>query len=174
MDRTPEAYTRGILAAVLEPWVDGLGQLNAAIQTDKELRMQLFAPGVEVSEKLAAVDEASPGGVPPDVRNFIGVLLQNDDIGLLDEVLDALTRVDTTQAVGPQRATVTTAIELNASEQERIRTRLVKEFGPLDIMFHVNPDILGGIVVRIGDKLIDDSVRGRLDSLRNALGVRAA
>jgi F0F1-type ATP synthase delta subunit len=51
----------------------------------------------------------------------------------------------------------------------------VARFGPnLEFQFRVDPEILGGVVIRVGDKLIDDSVRGRIEALRQSLGVRAS
>ena len=79
------------------------------------------------------------------------------------------------EAGGPQLAQVTSAIALSAVEQERMRARLTQQFGSnLEFEFLENPEILGGVIVRVGDKLVDDSVRGRIVALRNSLGIRAA
>ncbi|MCO6450125.1 MAG: ATP synthase F1 subunit delta [Caldilineales bacterium] len=174
MERPPEAYTRGILAAVLEPWIDGLSQVNAALQSNRKFRSSLYDPDLDTSTKLEATEGILPQGAPVEVRNFLGVLLENNDIGLLDEILDSLDNMIRAKVAGPQRAIVTSAVVLSDAEQDKLRERLAKDFGPLELSFQVEPEILGGIIVRVGDRLIDDSVRGRLDALRNALGVRAA
>ena len=173
MNRTPEAYARGILAAVLEPWLNGLEKVNVAVQTNKKLRAQLYDPNLDVATKLALIDGLLPAGAPQELRNFFGVLLDNNDIGLLDDVEEALARIYRGEGAGPQRAIVTTAVPLSEEEKDRIRARLSEQFGLLEFTFQVDPEILGGIIVRVGDTLIDDSVRGRLEALRQNLGVGA-
>ncbi len=173
MNRTPEAYARGILAAVLEPWLNGLEKVNVAVQTNKKLRAQLYDPNLDVATKLALIDGLLPADAPQELRNFFGVLLDNNDIGLLDDVEEALARIYRGEGAGPQRAIVTTAVPLSEEEKDRIRARLSEQFGLLEFTFQVDPEILGGIIVRVGDTLIDDSVRGRLEALRQNLGVGA-
>ncbi len=61
MERTPEAYTRGILAATLEPWFDGLEKVNAALQTDAKLRSQVEDPGLAPAAKADLLADFFPG-----------------------------------------------------------------------------------------------------------------
>ena len=175
MERTPEAYTRGILAATLEPWIESLSAVATAYQSDRKLRTQLESPALEPAEKAALLSNLLPNGTPVEVKNFLNVLLVNNDLGFLDEILVSLRRVMLEEAGGPQPAIVTSAIELDEEEQEAISARLIQQFGAnLEISFVVDPEILGGIIVQVGDKMIDDSVRGRLEALRQSLGVSAS
>jgi len=175
MERTPEAYTRGILAATLEPWFDGLEKVNAALQTDIKLRSRIENPSIEPVAKAALLSHLLPEGSSSEIGNFINVLLTNNDLGYLDEILASLSTVIRDEAGGPQRALVTSAVPLTDDEQERLRTRLIQQFGSnLQFVFQVNPEILGGLVVQVGDKLIDDSVRSRLGALSQSLGVRTS
>ena len=71
-------------------------------------------------------------------------------------------------------ATVTSAAPLEADEVEAIRSRLEGLTGSsVDLETSVDADLLGGVVVRVGDRLIDGSVRGRLERLRNQLAAGA-
>lgn len=174
MERTPEAYTRGILAAVLEPWIDGLGKVGSAIRTDSKLRAKLEDTSVEPAIRLALLESHLPAN-PAELRNLVSALLANNDLGILDQIHGTLGRVVAQEAGGPQLAQITSAISLSAGEQERMRSRLAQQFGSnLEFEFLVDPEVLGGVIVRVGDKLVDDSVRGRIEALRNSLGVRAA
>lgn len=173
MERTPEAYTKAILAAVLEPWIEGLEQVARAYQTDAKLRAQLDDAAIEPAAKVALLERVLPNNVTPELRNFLNILLAHNDFGLIDAVLVSLTRTVREETGGPQQAIVTSAIPLNEADQARIRESLIARFGAnLEFSFLIDPDILGGLVVRVGDKLIDDSVRGRIVALRNALGVQ--
>ncbi|NOZ70909.1 MAG: ATP synthase F1 subunit delta [Chloroflexi bacterium] len=174
MERTPEAYTKAILAAVLEPWIDGLAQVARAYETDAKLRAQLDDASIEPAAKMALLANIIPDNATPELRNFLNVLIVHNDFGLIDDVLVYLTRTVREETGGPQQAIVTSAIPLSETDQARIRERLIERFGAnLEFSFQVDPEILGGLIVRVGDKLIDDSVRGRIVALRNALGVHA-
>lgn len=175
MERTPQAYAHGILAAVLEPWVDGLGKVGDALHADGKLQARLDDTSLDAETRGSLLKAATPAGVPAELRNFLSVLLSNGDLRLLADIRSTLAGTISEETAGPVAANVTSAIALSADEQERIRSRLASQFGAnLDIRFQVDPDIFGGVIVRVGDKLIDDSVRGRIDALRNSLGVRAA
>ncbi len=175
MEKTPEAYTKAILAAVLEPWIEGLGKVARAYQTDARLSKQLNDSSIEPAAKASLLNGVLPAEAPAELRNFLNVLLANNDFGLIDDILAKLSAIVFAEAGGPQRAVITSAIPLDEADQARIRARLIERFGAnLDFHFQVDPEILGGLVVRVGDKLIDDSVRGRIVALRNSLGVHAS
>lgn len=173
MERTPQAYAHGILAAVLEPWVDGLGKVGDALRHDGKLRARLDDAALDPEARMALLQALAPTGAPAELGNFLGVLTAHGDLRLLDEVQATLASVITAETAGPLAATVTSAVPLAADEQSKLAAQLATQFGAnLNIDFRVDADILGGLVVRVGDKLIDDSVRGRIDALRQSLGVR--
>ncbi len=175
MERTPATYTRGLLAAVLEPWLEHLSKVLAVLRENRRLRAQLEDPTFDVAERLALIEHLVPASAPAELRNFLGVLITNNDLELLDDIHRSLSRVVAGDALGPEVAHITSAVPLTPEEEEKLRARLVARFGPnLEFEFRVDPDILGGVVIRVGDKLIDDSVRGRIEALRQSLGVRAS
>ncbi len=172
MERTPEAYSRSILAIALDPWLEGLEAVKAAYEGDAKLRSKLDNPTIEIKDKLALLEGVLPEGAPPELRKFLGVLLTNNDFGLIDEIVEALSRTMVEEAAGPQKAVITTAVPLTEEEKARLEERLKEQFGSnLEFLYQVDPDILGGVIIQVGDKLIDDSVRGRLQALRQKLGV---
>jgi F-type H+-transporting ATPase subunit delta len=172
MERTPEAYTRGILAAALEPWLEGLSAVSAALAANTNLRERLDNPVLELPAKLALLEGILPDGATNELRNFLSILLSNHDLGQLDGIVNALEKVMSAEAGGPQQAVVTSAVALTEEEQAQVKARLADRFGSnLKFSFVVDSEILGGLIVQVGDKLIDDSVRGRLNALRQKIGV---
>jgi ATP synthase F1 delta subunit len=87
----------------------------------------------------------------------------------LPEINSALGRVVSGQQE-PVKAEITSAVELSEQEKEALRQSLAKQFGgDLSFTFHVDPALLGGLRVRVGDRLIDTSVASRLTALRESL-----
>jgi F-type H+-transporting ATPase subunit b len=68
-----------------------------------------------------------------------------------------------------ESAQVTSALPLNAEEQESVKRDVLAKAGAKDVTFHVDPSILGGLVIRVGDKVLDTSVAGKLEGLRQSL-----
>jgi len=171
MERTPEVYSRGILAVALEPWLDGLSAVNGAYVANRDLRNNLDNPTLEIAAKLSLLDGVLPDDVPEELRNFLGVLLTNNDFGMVDAILQSLNRVLSEEAGGPLQAEVVSAVPLTNEERVKLEATLVERFGSaLEFSYQVKPEILGGLVVQVGDKLIDDSVRSRLNALRQQIG----
>jgi ATP synthase F1 delta subunit len=118
------------------------------------------------------LDAVLSADTDPVVRNFFYTLLENGDIGTLGEVLAELERLS---SGGPQvqTARVTTAIALSDDEKEGFRQKLRQQYGDnLDFVFSVNPTIMGGVIVQVGDKVMDGSVSARLAAMGNAVGVK--
>ncbi len=75
-----------------------------------------------------------------------------------------------TDVTGEAGVSVTSALPLSAEEQARVRSDLGKQVSQLsEVKFEVDPGILGGLVVRVGDKVVDDSVAGKMTAMRQAL-----
>lgn len=68
-----------------------------------------------------------------------------------------------------ESAEVTTALPLREEEEETVKKEILSRVGAQEVSFRVDPSILGGLVIRVGDKVLDNSVAGRLESLRENL-----
>jgi F-type H+-transporting ATPase subunit delta len=103
------------------------------------------------------------------VRKFLGALLEAGQLDQLDGILVELERLARRR---PERqlARVTSAVPLTSDEQEALQTKLVERFGSdLDFQYDVDAGLIGGIHLRVGDKVIDGSVAGKLSALRDRL-----
>ena len=84
-------------------------------------------------------------------------------------ILSALHRL-TRLSEERRKVTVESAVELDASSQQRVLAGLTKKYGPdLVLQYQVNPSLLGGLRIRVGNDVFDGSVRGRLDRFATAL-----
>jgi F-type H+-transporting ATPase subunit b len=73
------------------------------------------------------------------------------------------------QSISGQSAEVTSALPLTSAEQESVKKDVLAKSGAESVAFHVDPSILGGLVIRVGDKVLDGSVAGKLEGLRASL-----
>jgi F-type H+-transporting ATPase subunit delta len=99
----------------------------------------------------------------------VGTLLEAGHIDQLDAILVEFGRLSHRQ---PERrvAKVTSAVPLTADEQETMRAKLTERFGAnLEFQFDVDPDLIGGVYLRVGDQVIDGTVAGKLAALRTSL-----
>jgi F-type H+-transporting ATPase subunit delta len=145
-------------------------QLAALAETlgDPAVADALANPKTSLSERvrlgLHLLDGASP-----QARNLARLLIERRRVGIVREILshyDALTD----KASGVVRVEVTTAIPADAALEQRIRDSLSKQLGSdVQTTVRTDPAIVGGLVIRIGDRVIDDSLRTHLQQLQAAL-----
>jgi len=165
----PKEYASAIYDLAFESWTQQLGAVQQAIAADAGLRDVLNDLGKPASTRLQLLSQAVPGGLAEPVRKFLGTLLEAGQIGQLDEIAAEFGRL---VRHGPQRqsAEVTSAVPLTGAEEQALRNKLAARFGSeLEVKFRVDPALLGGILLRVGDQVIDGSVAGKLAALRNRL-----
>jgi F-type H+-transporting ATPase subunit delta len=150
----------------IETWRRELEQAAAA--TDGQLMTVLANPALPLDQRLQAADRVL-AGLSQSVRNIVLLLVRRGRIEQLPRVAAEFRRLDDRRN-GLTHATATSAAPLGADEIRAITARLEAMTGDrIALETAVDPDLLGGVVVRVGDRLIDGSVRGRLERLRNQL-----
>jgi F-type H+-transporting ATPase subunit delta len=103
------------------------------------------------------------------VRNFLVLLVRRDRLGLLPDVV-ATFHAMLNELRGIEVVEVTTASPLEQGERGLVADRLAAYLNRrVELETLVDPEIIGGVIARIGDRVLDGSVRGRLDRLRVAL-----
>ena len=172
-DTAPRRYAEAAFEVALrdgnvEAWRTDLDTASAVIG-DAAVGHSLANPAVPLETRWAAVQGALGGTVSPGALNLIGLLLRRGRIEQLPRVADQFRRLDNARQ-GITIATATSAAPLSPDEVRAVTGRLEgMTGGPIDLDLQVDPSLLGGLVVRVGDRLIDGSVRGRLERLRNQL-----
>jgi len=159
LDQSNIEATRGTL--------NGLGQ---AIKDSASLRHVVASPAFGVGEKVAVLTELGGRlGCPEVGKAFLAQLVKKNRAGFLPEIAEAFgALVD--QAKGTQQVTVSSAAPLSDGEQTRIKTRLRESLKrDVDVTFQHDPGHLAGLHIRIGSRVVDGTVRGRLNEMQTLL-----
>jgi F-type H+-transporting ATPase subunit delta len=160
------ASENGTVSAV-ETDLDNIGQ---AIRESDEFAALIRNPQVSREAAAAAMDSvAGVLGLSQLTRNFLGVLAGNRRLSALPQIIRAFAAIAAAQR-GEATAEVTSAHALNDEQVEQLRQKLeAREGRSVKIRTSVDPELLGGLVVTIGSKRIDSSIRTRLNSLAQAM-----
>ena len=153
----------------LEAVLEDLKEFVGALGDSEELRLFFYGGQIPEREKRRAID-ALTEGMALSTRNFLKVLSDNGREEILEEVLlryEGLVE----EHLGRIEVEVTTAVELSEEELNRIKERLGRILEGREVILQprVDPDLLGGAVFRFGGRMVDGSVRGQLEGLRDEM-----
>ena len=153
-----------------EPSRKQLEDFRAAYAESAELRNFLGSPAITRDAKHGVIEKlAARLGVSKIIQNFLFVMADNQRIHLLPEITDTFELV-LRQRQGVAEADVTSAAELNDGQKMALVQTLERLSGKkIQAKYSLEPELLGGAVVRIGDTIYDGSVRNRLNQLRAQL-----
>jgi F-type H+-transporting ATPase subunit delta len=141
----------------------------AAIVADEKVGRALANPSIPLEERTATAAATFSRIVSPPVLNLIGLMLRRGRIEELPRLTAEFRRLDNDRH-GITLAVATSASPLSSGEIRAVVERLEQvTAGRVELEVRVDPGLLGGLVVRVGDRLIDGSVRSRLERLRNQL-----
>jgi len=143
--------------------------LGAAYSETESFRRFLNAPGVSQIEKKDALRAVFSGEAPELFVRFLMVLLDRRRHGSLPGIADAY-RAQFDQQSGQVRASITVPFEADDQVREQIVGALEARYEKKVIPeFHVDPRILGGMIIRVDDELMDASVRRQLEQMKREL-----
>ena len=151
-----------------EVWSDRLQFLSSAVQAP-ELASVLDTPNITHQQRSELIEKVAGDKLDDNGKNFVRLLSENNRIDLLPDVAgiyDGL-RAD---AQGEIEAQVTSAFELLPDQSEKIATALSARLNrKVKIVSEVDKDLIGGVIIRAGDLVIDGSVKGRLAKMSSTI-----
>lgn len=153
-----------------EPTLKQLADFQAAFNASAELRNALASPGVPAEAKHAVIEKITARiGGGKIIRNFLFVIADHRRTHILPEIVAAFEGV-VRQRQGIAEAEVLSAFELSAAQKKRLSQTLERVTGKkIEARFTLDPSLLGGAVVRVGDTIYDGSVRNSLKEMRARL-----
>ncbi|MGO2879366.1 MAG: F0F1 ATP synthase subunit delta [Halomonas sp.] len=153
---------------VLDSWSQALGFLGTVV-TDSDARRLLGSPKIENAKKVALLVEMLPEPQGDALSRFLEAVADQDRLMVLPFIAEQFERL---RAEHEQRVEVmvTSAYKLTAAQKTKLSNALKKRLNrEISITTQVDKSLIGGVILRAGDTVIDGSVRGRLNRLSEAL-----
>lgn len=156
-------------ANALDAWGGMISAVSDAIEREPRLALFLAAPQVPAAQKNQIIEKAFGPVLPKLLVRFLQKLVDNRRQTLIPEIaVEYANLVDETE--GRVHAQVTLAREASEADRALIAKQLSARLGKVVVPhLHVNPAILGGVIVKVGDTVMDGSVKKRLATLRSRL-----
>jgi F-type H+-transporting ATPase subunit delta len=154
----------------LDAVVAEMESLGRLIDSSSDLRRLLESPLIDVNTGTkAAMAVLEANGFGKAVRDFVGVIAANRRLRRLRDIVNAFATL-VAERRGITTAHVSSAQPLNDVQRQQLRARLIEAgYGSVNIVEQVETDLLGGLVVRIGARLYDTSLKSRLQRLQYAM-----
>jgi ATP synthase F1 delta subunit len=173
MEEIAQVYARSLFEVAkeqdkLDVVKEELGQFADALDGNRELSIYFFSPYFSTKEKQDGLGKLLEG-VDPVVANFLALLIENHRMPVIFRVrreYDALWELENRRLP----VTVTSAVALDEATVKSIGDAIGRQTGQqVDLTANVDPDVLGGLVVRVGNSILDASIRNRLENLRRSV-----
>jgi F-type H+-transporting ATPase subunit delta len=170
MEEIAAVYGRSLFEAAqdadkLDDVREQIGQFADALADDHDLQVFFFSPYLSSDEKKEGLRKAVTGA-DPLVENFLELLIENHRMPALMRIRREYDRLwDEENKLLPVQ--ITSAVELDEQTVKQIGDRIGEQTGrKVELSSNVDPDVLGGLVVRVGNTVLDASIRHRLEQLR--------
>ncbi len=170
MEEIAQVYARSLFEVAterdqLDDVRDQIGQFADALDDSRELQTFFFSPYFSTEEKKQGLGKAVVDA-DPTVRNFLELLVENHRMPAIFRVRRELDRLwqESHQLLPVQ---ITSAVELDEAVVKRIGDEIGRQTGrTVELTATVDPGVIGGIVLRVGNSILDASIRTRLERLR--------
>ena len=154
----------------LEQIVEEQSFVREIFAQNQELSQLLNHPKISKEEKIKVVENIFKGNVSDTMVGFLVIIVKKERYNELDSIFDYFEdKVREFKNIGV--VSVTSAFELSDVQKEQLTSRLleVTSFKTLEMKYTVDSSIIGGLIIRIGDRIVDSSIRSQIDSLAKDL-----
>ena len=150
--------------------LEEIEQLQEVLLGNAEFGSLMNHPKIIKEEKIQVAKEVFEGRVSEELLGFLTIIISKDRYKDIDAILDYfIAEVKRYKGIGV--ATVTTAVPLKEEQCKKIEQRLLEttEFTKMEMHYHLDESLIGGMVVRIGDRVVDSSIKTKLSELQKEL-----
>ena len=154
----------------IDDYVAEVDAMLTIIRDNPELSKLLNHPKISKEEKITVVGQIFEGKISKELLGLINMIVEKDRNNAMEDIFKYfIDRVKEYKNIGV--AKVTSAVELSDAQKSQVEKRLLETTGyvKFEISYDVDKDLIGGMVIRIGDRVVDSSIRTRLYELTKEL-----
>lgn len=140
------------------------------LKANDELLKLLNHPKINKEEKVKVVENVFKGRIDDDLTGFLILILKKDRQSMMKEIFSYfISKVKEHKKIGI--AYVTTAVELNDAYKKQVESKLIAttEYVEFEMNYNVDASIVGGMIIRIGDRVVDSSIRTKIYNISKEL-----
>lgn len=145
-------------------------QLLKILDENPDFDKLMKHPGIPKQEKLSMIEKIFRGRISDDLTEFLKIVVTKERYGSLRAIFAYYTElVRESEKMGT--AYVSTAVELTTEQRQAVRDKLLQttSYQSFDVYYHVDPSLIGGMVIRVGDRVVDSSIRTKLEDMKKQL-----
>ena len=154
----------------IDDYVEEVKAIAEILKENPELSKLLNHPKISKEEKITVVGQIFEGKISKELLGLINMIVEKDRNNAMEDIFKYfIDRVKEYKNIGV--AKVTSAVELSDAQKSQVEKRLLETTGyvKFEISYDVDKDLIGGMVIRIGDRVVDSSIRTRLYELTKEL-----
>lgn len=153
-----------------DEFLSQITEISKILKENPDFSKLMNHPKILKEEKLEVIDNVFKGRVSEELVGFLRLVVTKDRYSDIDDILEYfVSEVKALKGIGV--ANVTTALELTDVQKKAVETRLLEttSYKAMEINYSVDEDIIGGMIIRIGDRVVDSSVQTKLNKLQREL-----
>lgn len=154
----------------VDEMLEEIGQLQKLLRENEDFGRLMTHPKINKDEKNRVVTEVFKGRISDELLGFLTIIISKDRYQEIDGILEYfLTEVKKYKGIGV--ATVTTAVPLRSEQCKKVEQRLLDttDYKSMEIHYEQDAALIGGMVIRIGDRVVDSSISTKLNELQREL-----
>ena len=154
----------------LDSMAEQVDMLTQAFAENPELLKLLTHPKISKEEKVSVIENIFKGRFSDDIVGFLVIITEKDRGAEIEGILNYFkAKVREYKKIGVAR--VTSAVELSADQKQRVEQKLLQQtsYESFEVDYKVDASLIGGMIIRIGDRVVDSSIRTKLDNMTKNL-----
>ena len=154
----------------LDTMAEQVALLAEAFAENPELTKLLSHPKISKEEKISVVENIFKGRFSDDIVGFLVIIVEKDRGSEMESILELFqAKVREYKKIGV--ALVTSAVELSEAQKAKVEHKLLEQtaYEQFEITYVVDASLIGGMIIRIGDRVVDSSIRSKLDLMTRDL-----
>ena len=150
--------------------LEEIEQLRQVLSENEEFGRLMNHPKIIKEEKIQVAKNVFEGRMSSELLGFVTIIISKDRYKDIDAILDYFI-AEVKQYKGIGVATVTTAVPLRLEQRRKIEQRLLDttSYKKMEMNYLLDKSLIGGMVIRIGDRVVDSSIKSKLDALQKKL-----